>query len=112
MAAWRSVSVVLLTLGSALQDWSWSWGVGPTGMLKPLASSRAASSVSCGQSEEVQLLVPGTPPMHSISAVRSLSSQPIFLIYCLWLLMSHLKGPEAGVGHGGRGTSARTGALE
>lgn len=79
MAAWRSVSVVLLTLGSALQDWSWSWGVGPTGMLKPLASSRAASSVSCGQSEEVQLLVPGTPPMHSISAVRSLSSQPIFL---------------------------------
>lgn len=64
MAAWGAVSVVLLTLGSALQDWSWSWGVGSTGMLKPLASSRAASSVSCGQSEEVQLLAPGTttPP--------------------------------------------------
>ena len=79
MAAWGSVSVVLLTLGSALQDWSWGWGVGSTGMLKPLASSRAASSVSCGQSEEVQLLAPGTPPMHSISALCGLSSQPIFL---------------------------------
>lgn len=62
MVAWGAVSVVLLTLGSALQDWSWGWGVGSTGMLKPLASSRAASSVSCGQSEEVQLLAPGTTP--------------------------------------------------
>lgn len=40
-----------LTSGSTLQDWAWARRVGSTGMLKPLASSRAASSVSCGQSE-------------------------------------------------------------
>ena len=56
-----SVSGVFLTSGSALQDWAWGWRVGSAGMLKPLASSRAASSVSCGQGEEVQLPAPGSP---------------------------------------------------
>lgn len=49
-----SVSGAFLTSGSALWDWVRGRGAGSTGMLKPLASSRAASSVSCGQSKEVQ----------------------------------------------------------
>lgn len=51
-----------LTSGSALQGSARARTAGSTGMLKPLASSRAASSVSCGQGEEVQLPVPGLDP--------------------------------------------------
>lgn len=47
------VSGAFLTSGSALQDWAWGPGVVSTGMLKPLASSRVASSVSCGQGENI-----------------------------------------------------------
>lgn len=50
---------VFLTWDSALQDWARALRAGSTGMFKPLASSKAASSVSCGQGEEVQLPVPG-----------------------------------------------------
>lgn len=44
----QSVSEAFLTLGSALPALAGGRSVGSSGMLKPLASSRAASSVSCG----------------------------------------------------------------
>lgn len=62
-ATQRSVSGAFLTLGSALQDLAQGWSVGSAGMLKPLASSRAASSVSCGQGKEVQLPAYGPGPL-------------------------------------------------
>lgn len=60
------VSGAFLTSDSALQDWAWGWRVAAAGMVKPLASSRAASSVSCGQGEEVQCPAhgPSLPLLH------------------------------------------------
>lgn len=82
VAAWGSVSGAFLTSGSALWDWARGWGVGSMGMLKPLASSRAASSVSCGQSKEVQLTAPGpgpATPRPVFMCSVALASQPLFL---------------------------------
>lgn len=75
----QSVSGAFLTLGSALQDLAGGWSVGSAGMLKPLASSRAASSVSCGQGKEYSsLLVAQVLPRAPEGAV-ALASQSIFL---------------------------------
>ena len=61
-ATQTSVSGAFLTSGSALQALARAWRVGSAGMLKPLASSRAASSVSYGQGKEVQLPSHGSGP--------------------------------------------------
>lgn len=103
VAAWGSVSGVFLTSGSALQDWAWGRRAGSAGMLKPLASSRAASSVSCGQGEEVQLPTPGSPANTQYFCALWPELSTHLPLCCPWLLIPHLKGPGAGLCHRGRG---------
>lgn len=71
--AWGCLCGAFLTSVFALQGWAWGRGAGSTGMLKPLASSRAASSVSCEQErrELLPALGPGSPP----SVLCGLTSQ-------------------------------------
>lgn len=52
-----------LTLGSVLQGGAWGWEAGSTGMLKPLASSKAASSVSCEQVKRYHFLLQAFLPV-------------------------------------------------
>lgn len=65
-----------LTLVSALQGWAHGFRAGSTGMFKPLASSRAASSVSCEQGgrELLPALGPGSPPSISLFCGLSFSA--------------------------------------
>lgn len=73
-AAWGSAPGAFLTSGCVLRGWVRGREACSAGMLKPLASSRAASSVSCRQGEEVPLPAPGPgPPSPSISVCCGLS---------------------------------------
>lgn len=74
---WQRLCGAFLTSVSALLGWARGRGAASTGMLKPLASSRAASSVSCEDRgrELLPALSPGSPP-----GISDLTSQ-LFTLY-------------------------------
>lgn len=93
----RGLPGAFLTSGSALQALAWAWRAGSAGMLKPLASSRAASSVSCGQGKEAQLPTRGPGPLHTPKGSVALASQPIFLYLVLVAADTPCQGARAQV---------------